>query len=159
MTLRSLTPLLLVAVLFNVSCGSAPDISSFPGLSERVRQYYEFEKKGDWAAAYEFRTSDFRKSVLKERYIAQMQRDSSGWQFVDYRIKSVTEAAGRVKLQMVFTEIPPKGFLPSPQLKGKEFGPMEFEDESIWVQESNNWYSPAAGARVHLSLNSELVIR
>jgi hypothetical protein len=152
---RNAISLLSLAVLA-VSCGSSRDLNTFPGLGERVRQYYELEKKGDWAAAYEFRTSEFKKSVPKDRYVTLMQRDSSGWQLVDYRIKSVKEADGKVKLEVVFKEIPPKDFLPAPQLKGKELGPMEFEDESVWVLEGGNWYSHAPGKRAHLSLNSAL---
>jgi hypothetical protein len=134
-------------------------VSSFSGLEQKVRQYYELEKKGDWAAAYDFRTSDFRKSVPKDRYVTLMQRDSKGWQFVDYRIKSVAESSGKVKLEVLFTEIPPRGFLPSPQLEGKDFGPVEFEDVSIWVQEAGNWYAYAPGGRTHLTLNSGIGLR
>src|SRR5262249_20125115 len=99
------------------------------------------------------------RSVNKDGYIATMKRDSTGWKFVDYRINSVSQEGDKVKIKMAFTEAPPPDFLQLPALKDTKMGGFQFEDESIWLREGDNWYVYSPGMRAHLTLNSPVVVR
>ena len=146
-----------VATLLMVACSSNVGLHSFEGLEPRLTDYYSLEQRGDWSTAYEYRTKAFRRSVSKKLYLAQMQKDNTGWHLVKYKIDSISERDGRVRLKITFTETPPAGFLEGRLPPGREPTVMDTEDESIWVKEDGTWYAYAAGTRGRLSLNAAVV--
>lgn len=149
----------VLVIVVSTSCSVAYDLARFPGLEQRIREYYALEMRGQWNSTYEFRHSAFKRSVRKDAYIATMSRDSTGWKFVDYRIKAVSQEGDKVKVSMVFVEIPPSDFLQLPALKDKKIGEFQFDDDSVWVREGNEWYAYSPGMRGHMSLNSPVVVR
>jgi len=133
------------------------DLDRFKGLKERMSAYYEAEKRGDWAAAYEFRSATFRRTVSKDRFLTRMQKDNDGWRLLRYQVKSSGERNGRVYLAMVFTEIPPSQYLKGRVPLDAKVGELEIEDESIWIREDNNWHVVSPGVRDRLALNAAVV--
>lgn len=147
----------VLASFFLTSCESNLNLTSHEGLERRVKEYYLLEQRGDWSAAYEFRTARFRKSVPKDRYVSQMQKDNAGWRLIDFEIKSKSERDAKVYLTMSFKETAPTGSFKERLPRTSEPAEVESEDESIWVRDGDTWYALAAGTRGRLPLNAALV--
>ena len=157
MMCRTANLLVSIAAPLTVACSSNVGLQSFEGLERRVADYYSLEQRGDWSAAYEYRTKAFRGSVSKKLYVTQMQKDNGGWRLMRYKIDSIAEHDGRVRLRMTFTETPPAGFMKDRLPPGREPTVMDTEDESVWVKQDGTWYAYAPGTRGRLSLNAALV--
>ena len=150
----------LLGLLLVSSCTVEARLRELPGLEARVKMYYSAERSKDWEHTYELRTPDFRRTVAREAYISRMRKDSEGWKFIEYEIKSVKKKNDKVYLTIHFIEEPSTDSfyyrslvkqLPPGTSPPKTF---EMDDESIWVQVDGQWYSHGAGTRLHLTMNA-----
>lgn len=158
-------PLLIVCLILTgaslvSSCSVEAKLEKYPDLKARVTQYYQAEQNADWEQTYNLRSPDFRKTVLKETYIARMRKDNAGWKLKGYEIKSVVEKRGKVYLTIDFIEEPPpEGFHNEALLKHlpPETPPLktfQIRDDSIWILANGVWYCDGAGQRLHLTMNA-----
>ncbi|MHB8744572.1 MAG: hypothetical protein ACYC9L_15820 [Sulfuricaulis sp.] len=152
--------LTFLCALLTLSCTVKADLEKYPGLKERVAQYYLAEQNHDWEQTYNLRTPDFKKIVSKEMYISHMRKDSAGWKLKKYDIKSIKENDGKVSLTINFVEEPPPNSFYNEALLKKlppntpPLKTFEMEDDSIWVRINGEWYCYAAGQRLHLPMNA-----
>jgi len=144
-------------LLWVTACGpNAKD--SFPGLLDRVTEYYRYEQNQQWDLAYKLRTPAFRKAFPLTSYVKQMRRDSSGWKLETFSVQGMKRMDGKVQVSMRFVELAPPSFAP-------DYGTTEAKDPlklslavpSIWRQVDGKWYCYDAASRMHLSANNPVV--
>lgn len=125
-----------------------------PSLAQAINEYYSLEKEELWDKAYEFRTPNFKQSVPKNFYIAQMKKDNSGWRLVDFKIISVkmTKHNNEAIVKIRFKE---------KLLAGQYYGFPNYtvmDEETRWKKLNENWLCVSCGVRNHLNLNAEIVL-
>ena len=80
---REINLFILILLLFFVfqhgRANANSGLSDEQKLIEKIQEYYDFEKAGDWERTYSFRTPLYRKSVPVELYKGKMVRDNAGW--------------------------------------------------------------------------------
>ena len=90
---------LILVSLFLFSCSK--EVIE-PRLLERVAEYYNYQKAGNWSSTYEMRTPGFRKTVDKSNYMAQMKKDAVGWELISYEIKENDKKGDIVNVDILF---------------------------------------------------------
>ena len=76
-----------LAIFFQSSLANAnSDLSVEHKLIEKVHEYYDLEKVGDWKQTYSFRTPLYRKSVAVDLYKEKMMWDNAGWELIAFQI-------------------------------------------------------------------------
>ncbi|MBI3897557.1 MAG: hypothetical protein HY308_04580 [Gammaproteobacteria bacterium] len=154
----------LLSVCLISSCSVEAKLAKYPGLKERVAEYYAAEQRNDWEQSYVLRTPAFQKETPKETYIAVMRRDTTGWKLKGYEINAVKEKNGEVVLFMTFyQEGPPNNFYN--ELARSNIPPntppittLELQSESSWAQLDGKWYVHVSGQRLHLTFDGPLGI-
>lgn len=117
----------------------------YPGLKERVVEYYTAQQKNDWEKAYAMHAPEFRKIKSKDEYTTSMSKYNIGWRLKEYEIESVKEIDGKVVLSMKFErEAPISHFLPEMSAKGlpPNIPPVKDLQTSkiVWIQSDGEWY-------------------
>jgi hypothetical protein len=152
-------------------------IGRFPGLEERIAEYYVLETKRQWADAYAIRVPAFRSSVPKATYVSGMERDAKDWTLKSVKILYALPERDLVRVKIRFKEVAPKGYfrIPTPEkfpglseseqamvvktdanLKDRTIE-ITTSDWSVWQNIDGIWYAWETGTRGHLSLNTRLV--
>ena len=80
-----------------------------------------------------------------------MSKDAAGWSLKAFKVRRVLKEGNRVRVEMDFTEIPPKNW------KQPELAEVSFEDYGVWELVDGKWHAWETGQRAHLSLNAAVV--
>jgi len=143
--------IMLIAVVFFVKRPLRASNSSIPNdLATTIEQYYKHESLKQWEDTYEMRDYLFRSDVNFDLYKKIMDRDSRGWEFLQYEIIGVNEEKLKYTIKIKFLEKTPEG----DSIAGKEVDSISIVEETVWVNVDGKWYSEQPGARTHLSLNN-----
>lgn len=123
------------------------NIDHYPGLKDRISEYYQAEKDHDWAKTYRMRPPIFQKHITEQQYFEEMNKGSEGWKLTDFKTVLVLPKGGRVEVAMTVTE----------QYKGRGSTTISSEIYSVWQNIGGTWYGVDTGSRMHFPFNSELV--
>jgi hypothetical protein len=156
--------LLVIAIIF-ISLASLVwskirpiDLDDVPELRDRIHRYYTFEKAGEWNNAYYFRTPLYRTTVSLENYIKSMSEDNEGWGLLDYEIVGARKIGDeKVKVKIKFHEKMASSFAEKLGLDVDK-GLFDSEQETKWKIIDGVWYCVDAGSRMHLPMNSMIVV-
>lgn len=148
--------IVLAGLLIVLSCGQT-ELAKYGDLKNRVREYYELEKNGQWEQAYLYRTPSYKRSVSRQLYISSMQEDNAGWKLESFDILDVKEKEGKVYLEIKFIETAPRKAFPK-EVRDKLKEPVSVEriENSVWINIDGNWFVYDAASRSRLSLNVPL---
>jgi len=175
--LYSVAGLLLVGVVVSSYFWWSTRIGRFPGLEERVAEYYALEAKHQWADTYAIRVPAFRNDVPREFYVSRMEKDAKDWTLNSVKILYAISERNLVKVSIQFNEVAPKGHfrIPIPEkIPGVSDSEREklvkyyaglrdkalettYSDWSVWEKIDGVWYAWETSTRSHLSLNARLV--
>jgi hypothetical protein len=146
---------IMLSVFFQNSPANAESNLSFEQeLIEKVHEYYDLEKIGDWKRTYAFRTPLYRKSVVVELYKKKMRRDNAGWKLIAFRIIKKAVEGNYAALKIKFIEQVPDGYFQNNIKKT-----IKITEISTWERIDGNWFCRDACSRRHLSMNGDLVMR
>ena len=144
-------------VLLLLGCTRDPlqvSVSEKQRLLQRIDEYYSFEKSNDWAKAYEYRSSDFRSFVDKEKYVRLMSALNDGWQLENFELKGGVGDESRYIYSATFAENISQSYA---EQRGLLEGQVTYFTENIiWQKEQGEWYCVSCGIRYRLELNREL---
>jgi hypothetical protein len=121
----------------------------YPGLNDRVENYYRLEQEKKWDETWSFRVPTFQQLVPKDAYVRQMTHDAAGWELTSYAVRLISEEGPCVVLKIAFVESPPKDYLP-------RSGLIAITESSRWERVGGIWQAWETGSRMHLSLNNAL---
>src|SRR3989339_1692363 len=152
---------LLVPLLFFFSCAKTKDsipektVNIDKALKERIVQYYELEKKGDWSHTYNFRITPFKEVVRFDYYKSRMQKDSKGWKLESYKFVDCKQQNNLAYVKIAFIEMIPPDYLKTndilSNLLTRKIRKMKFTEDSIWEKINGVWYTRSCCSRLHLS--------
>jgi hypothetical protein len=121
----------------------------YPGLNDRVENYYRLEQEKKRNETWDFRVPPYQQLVPKDAYVRQMTHDTTGWELKSYAVREISEDGRWVILKIKFVESPPKDYLP-------QSGTLAITESSTWERIDGIWQAWETGSRMHLSLNMAL---
>jgi hypothetical protein len=146
---------ILLFIVFQSNVSNANSSLSFEQqLIEKVHEYYDLEKIGDWKRTYLFRTPLYRKSIAAELYKKKMIQDNAGWKLIAFKIIEKAVEGNYAALKIEFIEQVPDGYFPNNLKKS-----IKLDQVSTWEKIDANWFCRDACSRSHLSMNGDLVMR
>ena len=74
----------------------------YPGLNDRVENYYRLEQEKKWDETWSFRVPPFQQLVPKDTYVRQMTHDAAGWELNSYAVHHISEDGPCVILKIAF---------------------------------------------------------
>jgi hypothetical protein len=123
-------------------------------LQNRLGDYYDLEKEGNWEKTYFYRTPLYRKSINFELYKRKMEEDNKGWKLLEFKIVQSFMKQNHATFRIEFIERVPKGYFPL-NLHHK----TKITQVSTWEKINDTWYCRDACSRTHLTMNGDLVMR
>ena len=148
----------IVLAVIAWSKSQSVNLEEFPELQKQVEKYYAYEKEGEWEKAYLIRTPNYRSTVSLQFYLKTMKKDNEGWGLLNYDIiQSRKIGDNKIKLKIKFLENMAPDF--AGRLGAKtDNGTFDVTQDTIWKFIDGVWYCVESGSRMHLSLNSGIVV-
>lgn len=122
-------------------------------LLSRVHEYYNYEKESKWGKTYYFRTPLYQKSISYKYYKTKMNKDNTGFKLLSIEIVKYAIKGKYAVFSIEFIEKVPDGYF----LKSAE-DKIKILRMSTWEKINNIWYCRDASSRLHLDLNSDMVM-
>ena len=123
-------------------------------LLNRIGDYYNLEKEGNWGKAYFYRTPLYRKSINFDLYKKKMEEDNKGWKLMEFKIVESFIKQNYATFKIEFIERVPEGYFPF-----NLYHKSKITQLSTWEKIDGTWYCRDACSRTHLTMNGDLVMR
>jgi len=130
------------------------NVDRYPGLEERINQYYELERQNKWSKAYAYFAPDFKTKISQQFFISKKQKSTSDWKLTSFEIQHATKKDGKLKVKMELTG--------SPYTSGKNNKTTVSNKKtkrivwSIWENVNGNWYAWQTSSRDIKSFNYDV---
>lgn len=129
-------------------------IDRYPGLEERINQYYELERQNKWSKAYTYFAPSFKKNISQQFFISKKQQSTSDWKLISFEIQHAAKKDGKLKVKMELTGSP---YVPGKNNKSTLSNTTTKKIVwSIWENVNGDWYAWQTSSRDIKSFNYDV---
>jgi len=137
----------MVAYWFN-------NVNRYPGLEERINQYYELERQNKWSKAYAYFAPGFKKKISQQFFISKKQKSTSDWKLTSFEIHHAAKKDGKLKVKMELTgSLYVSGKNKKTTVSNKKTKRIVW---SIWENVNGDWYAWQTRSRDIKSFNYDV---